>query len=407
MDEQQTTKLLLNTVTGIRKKYDEIARITGENFNIFSVLHLESDEVRLHSRLLGELLNPNGSHNQKDLFLKLFISTLKIGDYNEEDTINAKVLVEENIGDIPDDYSKGGRIDLVIKFANGIKEIVIENKIWAGDQPKQLWRYKKQYPDAHIIYLTPFLNKPTLDRPNIDSLKGVEESELISRESINCRSYHTHIKEWINLCLKEVHHLPLLREVLNHYIILINKLTKQSSSKNMEKDFLDFIRKDDENIKSALFISDNINIIKHHLCNEFKELLVKSFSDQLLPVTIKEGSDKGEVRPFGEEDSFIEIYFKNKCNFKMQLFFASNYHVFHFGILPENETAVVQSQRIQVANALDFLKMKNWADNKAYTNWFWFIRDDYFNLEKCCQKEFISRYNELISKIINALIILN
>lgn len=53
---------LLNSVAAINEKYREIMQCTGESFNIFSILQLESDEVHLHSRLLAELLNPKVAH---------------------------------------------------------------------------------------------------------------------------------------------------------------------------------------------------------------------------------------------------------------------------------------------------------------------------------------------------------
>ena len=62
----------LERVTSINKKYENIAEITGENFNVFRILGLSSSEVRTHSAFIAELLNPKGSHNQKQIFLKLF-----------------------------------------------------------------------------------------------------------------------------------------------------------------------------------------------------------------------------------------------------------------------------------------------------------------------------------------------
>ncbi|MFT7680902.1 MAG: hypothetical protein ACI935_000335 [Moritella dasanensis] len=90
-------------------------------FNLFSVLRSESDEVRLHSRFLGEILNPAGTHGHKDKFLRLFLKQLDI-DVEEPET--AQVHIE---------YCN---IDLLIRC--GSKAIIIENKIYAGDQDKQL-----------------------------------------------------------------------------------------------------------------------------------------------------------------------------------------------------------------------------------------------------------------------------
>lgn len=66
-------KNLLQNVAIIQRKYDEIGKITGENFNVFSVLKLDSKEVRMHSAFIGELLNPNGSHGLKEVPLKILV----------------------------------------------------------------------------------------------------------------------------------------------------------------------------------------------------------------------------------------------------------------------------------------------------------------------------------------------
>ncbi len=42
---------------------------TDFQFNLFSVLRSESDEVRLHSRFIAEILNPKGSHGFGSYFL--------------------------------------------------------------------------------------------------------------------------------------------------------------------------------------------------------------------------------------------------------------------------------------------------------------------------------------------------
>lgn len=74
--ENQNITHLLSHISVICRKYEEIAEITGENFNVFKVLGLTTNEVRTHSAFLAELLNPKGSHGCKDVFLKLFVEEL-------------------------------------------------------------------------------------------------------------------------------------------------------------------------------------------------------------------------------------------------------------------------------------------------------------------------------------------
>ena len=47
------------------KAQNEQKKIRGFNdYNIFSTLHKDSDEVNLHSRFIHSLLDPSGKHNQ-------------------------------------------------------------------------------------------------------------------------------------------------------------------------------------------------------------------------------------------------------------------------------------------------------------------------------------------------------
>lgn len=139
-------KQVLNIVS-VERTTKEEKRKRGENFNIFQVLGLESSEVRLHSAFLAELLNPKGTHGLGDKFLKSFLS-LVVNHYRplfKLDTTSAEVSVEYYIGQISDDYSEGGRIDILIcdEYKN---TIIIENKIYACDQYLQLSRYNPLCP---------------------------------------------------------------------------------------------------------------------------------------------------------------------------------------------------------------------------------------------------------------------
>jgi len=46
------------------------------NFNVFRLLKFERYEIKLHTRLLRELLNPAGSHGQGNRFLRSFMELI-------------------------------------------------------------------------------------------------------------------------------------------------------------------------------------------------------------------------------------------------------------------------------------------------------------------------------------------
>ena len=261
-DSINNIKKLLTEVSAISKKYEDIAKITGENFNIFNVLGLSTREVRTHSAFIAELLNPNGSHGQGDIFLELFIKLLKDkfhSDKEEKDKTkivfvkeNAKVIVEESIGKIAGD--KGGRIDIVLK--NMSHQIVIENKIYAGDQKKQLVRYDNKYPNALLLYLTLF-EKEASD----ESTKKEGGSKLVINKDYFNITYKEDVKNWLEQCKEKAVNQPLLRETITQYINLVKQLTGQTMSSEMEKEIKGLFFNNEE--ETELFVKTYIKYEKY------------------------------------------------------------------------------------------------------------------------------------------------
>jgi len=109
------------------KEEQEIQKRRGLNdFNIFTTLLDKSDEVRLHSRFIGFLLDPVADHSQGSLFLDLFLKECGLFGFFEE-TKRCNVYREHKF------------IDLYI--TDGSKHLIIENKVFAGDQDEQIQRY--------------------------------------------------------------------------------------------------------------------------------------------------------------------------------------------------------------------------------------------------------------------------
>lgn len=91
----------------------------GELFNVFNILGLGSNEVRLHSALLAELLSPNGMSGVGNAFQKAFLAILGLP---ENYIVDGKVSVELSIGTTTD--SERGRIDIIMEDGN--HAIIIE-----------------------------------------------------------------------------------------------------------------------------------------------------------------------------------------------------------------------------------------------------------------------------------------
>ena len=308
---------LLDSVSVINEKFETIAIDTGENFNIFRILKIERKEVRMHSALLTELFNAVGKHSCGDRFIKLFIEmqkkkqemypdfVKKINDFIPE---KSTATLEFDIGYINEDGTKGGRIDIVIRDINNY-EIIIENKIDAKDQEKQLIRYNGYNEKAPIFYLT-----LTGYKPSENSRGNMKEgNEFV------CISYENDILNWLEECKSETKHYSILKETITQYINLIKYLTGQTMNKIQENEIIEKIVSNKEHINIALQLAELSNGIKRNIFEKLKEEVQKIADD----LNLKCAFDDLDIQ-FGDSDSYVEFYKESWDNVKIVYYFTSN-----------------------------------------------------------------------------------
>lgn len=259
-----TIQSLLNKIGTIRKHYFEIESLSGENFNIFKVIGLTTEEVRLHSAFLTELLNPKGSHGQKEVFLQLFVSQFEIDNFDcKSAVVKAEHYIKRKSGQGL--RAEGGRIDIYIIDAKG-NDIIIENKINAIDQTDQLIRYYNYSKSKNnIFYLTK--NGGDASESSVPKLGSGDDYY----RSI---SYKEDIIFWLEACKKESVNQPLLREGISHYINLIKHLTNQSTNKAMNKEVVDSILESEESISAANEVLKSFNDVKSIIQKNFWKALI-------------------------------------------------------------------------------------------------------------------------------------
>ncbi len=238
-------------------------------YNLFSVLRSESDEVRLHSRFLADLLNPEGSHQYGANFLTVLLERLGL-------TLSGQISVDIEYKDI----------DILIHSKSCA--VIIENKIYAGDQPKQLARYyqlmrDEGYTDIKLVYLT-------LDGapPSESSTDGL--SEKLLAEHLVLLSYEDDIYKMIGRYIEVSATDAPLREALIQYKDIIVKLT----SKIENKDYMDALKQ--------LLKSDNNLASLPTLFNAYQEVLIEYQLD------LWQRIGKGVRAEFGplEKESIVE-----------------------------------------------------------------------------------------------------
>jgi len=256
---------LLQNITLISKKYTDIAKISGENFNLFSIMKMETDERYTHSAIIGELLNPKGSHGQGSIFLELFFDGIeKLQTIENFNFKSAKITLEKSVGKIDLIQKTGGSIDILIEDGRNI--IIIENKVYASDQEAQLERYKNYHKESILFYLNLFGDNPS------QKSKGRLELD----KDFYIITYKNNIKDWLEKCHKEAIEQPILRESIKQYLNIVKKLTNQTINNEIKNEITEILLRD---LKSAKEITDNFHVAKSIILNKIRIKLKKELEN--------------------------------------------------------------------------------------------------------------------------------
>ncbi len=215
-------------INGFKRRYPawlEFRKQNAPEFNIFGILNIRHRETKLHTPFLCNLLSPRGTHQQGDLFLKSFLKKMLPEEKQFESFDSHLIQVEEEY------YArKKGRIDILIRHLG--KEnpflIVIENKLYAGDQEMQLQRYY-DFASKHLhfsndqirlFYLTIWGHVPTDGFTISNDSRIALEKEKVLRYI----SYQNSIRHWLEDILPKIE-APVVRETVKQYLNTIQFLS--------------------------------------------------------------------------------------------------------------------------------------------------------------------------------------
>lgn len=231
----QAIEVFDRTVSDARGRQAMRREHEAPSFNVFELTRRSNFEVTTHSAFLAALLDPFGSHRQGSLFLAAFLHWLRlkrpgliVPDAGPEWSVKTEVAFaipgakadgqSIGVGDVADIT---GQIDLVLD-AGDRATLVIENKVWAGDQAAQLARYRdwlKEQPAAQgsesrtaLIYLT-----VSGSEASEVSLKGLSPGE---RSQIVLMSYRRDVASILRLSLDQIN-APIVGETVKQYLMTI------------------------------------------------------------------------------------------------------------------------------------------------------------------------------------------
>lgn len=334
----------------IVKNFEKSHAITGQAFSFIQACNLLYNESIFHTRFLGYLLNPKAGHFQKDKFLKLFLKEFNI---ENEKISDFQVTVEKSIGKLDWDNVEGGRIDILIFNEKQKVGYGIEVKIFAGEQNKQLERYKN------------FINKK-FDR-NISkvfflTLDGKKSGVHGNFEDYIPISFSNHILSWIEQCRLASIDQPVIRETLTQYISAIKTLTNQNPDNDMSDEIIKLITGDEYSFKAF----EAINSTKDKLYQKFGENLIDS---------IKKNTDLGKTceieftkRIIPNYEAEISFFLKGTSKERVKLFWLSK-GVLAIGMqisgIIKPDDKIRKSMKVKLSNLFP-------GNDIDFPNWAWF-----------------------------------
>lgn len=264
------------------------------------------DEVWMHSGMLCSLLDTRGLHYQENLFLDLFLKEINLKKWFG-DSKNASVKKEYK------------NIDIFI--SNGKKHIILENKIWAGDQQGQIARYiqeiEKEYKTSDdnlaVIYLTLEEGK----EPEEWSLSNDGKKWKIQDNALVCNekrilykqiSYGKEIVEWLEKARCEVCNIQNLDSALGFYIDVLQQLLQTKENTMGVKGF--FENFENENKEKNLEIALEILRNKKEILSVATEYIANCCKESGLEVV--QGEDNSQLL-FLSEDNVLCFGFGVEC----------------------------------------------------------------------------------------------
>ena len=195
---QEKVKELFNElvpkIENYKKEREKENLSTSCDFNVFEFLKCDEN---MFSSIIADMLCPKGAHGQKEAFLAAFLKLIekKTGRNikNKSFSFVTKIQREEST-------EEGRRMDIYVEFMDRFL-LVIENKVWAKDQPKQVEDYLSEIKarkclDYLFIYLTPGGSNPTKE-----SIEEAKRETFRKEGRFATMSYKEDIAEWLNDCI--------------------------------------------------------------------------------------------------------------------------------------------------------------------------------------------------------------
>lgn len=245
----------LGTLNEARKRFSSQL---APDFNLFD--YLRSDEMGV-SRVIADILDPNGPHGQGGAFLQAFADMLK------------KEWVSSRSTAVTTEHQANGmrRIDVVLSSDVGI--IGIENKPWARDQLNQLSDYAEHLElqansrEWLLIYIA---NQDPQDK----SISNKSLLELERKGKFVRLGFHE-LADWVEDCAATSKALTV-RVFMEEFAKFLRTTINGERDMSDQREVIDEVRRSKENIAAAFSINNTISAFKETLLKKLRSDLESS-----------------------------------------------------------------------------------------------------------------------------------
>ena len=280
----------------ITAQHAEARKNRRRTYNIYQLLDIADKEIQM-CRILADLLDPDGVHDEGIKYLKVFFDTVLHIDLPDSVLRGAKVEREYPI-------INKRRIDIVIDYQGGF--IPIEVKINAEDMKSQCYDYyhfaRKTDPDTFVVYLT-----RNGCMPSAYSLTG-EKGDRLDEKYIHCISFEGDILSWLDKIkrIADENMVPMLEQFEGAVLDFL-----YSEGESYKMDLSEKILENSSNLRTAIAIADSLNFAKAELMKR----LFQEFENQMEPL-LKKYNLEPEMKSkwYHYKDMATEDYYAYKRN---------------------------------------------------------------------------------------------
>ena len=192
----------------------------AQEFNVFRLCGVDHYEL-WHSKIIAHFLSPQGTHGFKGEFLRAFALYFGLGEYSDSAIVRTEVSARSH-------EINFGRFDILIEDETTRNTCLIENKIFASEQTKQLERYttwlrQKKGWKAYLAFLS-------LDGRSAESL----DDGYVRVAYYASGSGRKSVFMWADRCAKIAKKVPCIRETLCQYRNHIKEIATGRSAMDAE-----------------------------------------------------------------------------------------------------------------------------------------------------------------------------